>query len=77
MNRRIFLTSVSLALLLVSTQSFAQWVPPRSYWKPFNGMWAVPMLYGSFSGNVNPTDASYVVNPGVNFDAEVLQAGYY
>ncbi len=37
MNRRIFLMILSLALLLVSTQSFAQWVPPRSYWKPYNG----------------------------------------
>ncbi len=76
MNRRSLVMISILALLALSTRSFAQ-VPPRSYWKPFNGMWSVPLLFQSISGNVNPTDPAHVVNPGVDFDANILQAGYY
>ena len=74
MNRLILLMTSTLALLALSTPSFAQ---PRSYWKPYNGMWSVPLRYQSLSGNVNPADPANVVNPGVDFDADILQAGFY
>ena len=76
MNRLILLMTSTLALLALSTPSFAQ-VPPRSYLKPYNGVWSAPVLYQSLSGNVNPADPANVVNPGVNFDADIAQAGVY
>ena len=77
MNCRIFPMILGLALLSASTPSFAQWLPPRSYWKPYNGVWAVPALFTSMSGNVNPADPAFVINPGVNFDAEMMEIGFY
>ena len=77
MNRRILAMTLTLAFLALSTPALAQWVPPRSYWKPYNGVWATPILFESLSGNVNPADPAYVVNPGIDFDAEIVQAGYY
>ncbi len=76
MNRLILLMIATLALLALPTPAFAQWLPPRSYWKPYNGMWAVPLLFQSLSGNVNPADPANVVNPGVDVDADILQAGF-
>ena len=76
MNRRILLMILTLAWLALSTQSFAQ-VPPRTYLKPYNGMWSVPLLFQSLNSNVNPTDSAKLLNPGVSFDADILQAGYY
>ena len=67
---------LTLALLALSTPSFGQWVPPRTYLKPYNGMWSVPLLFQSLNSNVNPTDSARIVNSGVSFDAEILQAGY-
>jgi hypothetical protein len=51
-------------------------VPPRFYWKSLAGANAVPMIYQSLSGNVNPVDPAYVVSPGASVDADVLVAGY-
>jgi hypothetical protein len=67
------------ALVALATLSpflaFAQ-VPPRFYWKSLAGANAVPMIYQSLSGNVNPVDPAYVVSPGAEVDADVLVAGY-
>ena len=77
MNRRILLLIFAPVLLALSTPSFAQVVPPRTYLKPYNGVWSVPLWYQSMSGNVNPTDPAFVLSPGFSFDSEILQTGYY
>lgn len=51
-------------------------VPPRFYWKSLSGTNAVPVIYQTMSGNVNPLDPAQIVAPGVNFDANIAIAGY-
>jgi hypothetical protein len=75
---RLALPSIALAVLLPTLAS-AQ-VPPRFYWKSLAGANAVPMIYQSLSGNVNPIDPAYVLstnaNANANIEADVLVAGY-
>jgi hypothetical protein len=51
-------------------------MPARFYWKSLSGASAVPIIFESMSGNTNPFDPSYTVQPGANFDASLALAGY-
>lgn len=51
-------------------------VPARFYLKGLSDANAVPVIFNSISGNVNPFDPSYVVNANANFDATMVLAGY-
>jgi len=73
-SRRLGTALVVLAALC-PLLAFAQ-VPPRFYWKSLVGANAVPMIYQSISGNVNPIDPALVLSPGAEVDADVLVAGY-
>ena len=59
-SRRLVLAATVLGLLLFPVLTSAQ-VPPRFYWKNLKGGQAVPLIYQSLSGNVNPFDPAYVV----------------
>ena len=50
--------------------------PPRTYWKYLAGGDALPLLYESISGNVNPFDPSHQVYANATFDATIEMAGY-
>ena len=66
---------LALALVVLPTLASAQ-VPPRFYWKTLSGGNGVPLIFQSLSGNANPLDPAYVVTADVEFDAEILLAGY-
>jgi Putative MetA-pathway of phenol degradation len=75
-------TSLSLivaALLAMGAlwpqQALAQ-DPPRTYWKYLSGSSALPLLYESISGNVNPFDPTHQVQANSTFDATIELAGY-
>jgi Putative MetA-pathway of phenol degradation len=50
--------------------------PPRTYWKYLVGGDALPLLYESISGNVNPFDPTHQVYANATFDATIEMAGY-
>jgi len=70
---------VVLMLLAVGAlsplQALSQ-VPPRFYWKTLSGANAVPAIFTSLSGNVNPFDPALVVTPGAEFEGTLVTAGY-
>ena len=66
----------AIALALACPMLAQAQVPPRFYLKSLAGANAVPLIYQSLSGNVNPLDPAYVVAPQASIDAEVLIAGY-
>ena len=51
-------------------------VPARSYWKTLSGANAVPLIFESMSGNTNPFDPSFTVNPESNVGATMAIVGY-
>ena len=60
---------------LFPQQAMAQ-DPPRTYWKYLSGGNALPLVYESISGNVNPFDPSHQVYANATFDATIEMAGY-
>jgi len=60
---------------LFPQQALAQ-DPPRTYWKYLSGSDALPLLYESISGNVNPFDPTHQVQANSTFDATIELAGY-
>jgi hypothetical protein len=66
---------VAAAIMFSSIAANAQ-VPPRFYWKTLQGTNAVPVIAMSVSGNVNPLDPSYHLDPTASLSAEVAIAGY-
>jgi hypothetical protein len=51
-------------------------VPGRFYWKTLSGGDAVPLIYESVSGNMNPFNPALFVTPDSNVDATIALAGY-
>jgi len=51
-------------------------VPARFYWKTLSGANAVPLIYESISGNINPFDSALTVTPGATFDATLALTGF-
>ena len=60
---------------LFPQQAMAQ-DPPRTYWKYLAGGDALPLVYESISGNVNPFDPTHQVYANATFDATIEMAGY-
>jgi hypothetical protein len=50
-------------------------IPARFYWKSLAGGNAVPVIYQSLSGNVNPLDPAYVVSDA-SVEASMAVVGY-
>lgn len=71
----LHLALMPLAFAVTSATSSAQ-VPPRFYWKTLAGSNGVPVIFQSLSGNANPLDPAHTVSANVEFDAEVVVAGY-
>jgi hypothetical protein len=76
LSRSRHLASAIFGLTLLAPLFAAAQVPPRFYWKSLAGANAVPMIYQSLSGNVNPIDPAYVVSANASVEADVLVAGY-
>jgi hypothetical protein len=70
------LAATILALTILGPMFALAQVPPRFYWQSLAGANAVPVIYQSLSGNVNPMDPAYVVSPGASVDADVAIVGY-
>ena len=66
---------VAVATMFGSMAANAQ-VPPRFYWKPLQGMNAVPVIAMSVDGNINPLDPSLKFDPSASLSADIAIAGY-
>jgi hypothetical protein len=73
--RRWILAAALAAGALCPQAALAQ-DPPRTYWKYLSGGTALPILFESISGNVNPFDPSHQVQANATFDATIEIAGY-
>jgi hypothetical protein len=73
--RILILTTVVVSVVFPSSL-FAQGDGPRFYWKSLAGMYAVPVIGSSMSGNANPVDPSQMVLPGSNFEASMAMPGF-
>ncbi len=67
---------VAVVLGMFGSMAANAQVPPRFYWKTLQGMNAVPVIAMSVSGNSNPLDPSYFLDPSASVSAEVAIAGY-
>jgi hypothetical protein len=73
--RILILTTVAISVVLPASL-FAQGDGPRFYWKTLAGMYAVPVIGSSMSGNANPLDPSHQVVPNTNFNATMAMPGF-
>ena len=73
--RILILTTVAISVVLPASL-FAQGDGPRFYWKTLAGMYAVPVIGSSMSGNANPLDPSHQFVPGSNFEATMAMPGF-
>lgn len=72
---RLRLATLVVFMLIFPTLAIGG-VPPRFYWKNLSGTNAVPVIYQTMSGNINPLDPAQVVTPDVNFSANIAIAGF-
>ena len=72
---RLRLATLVVFMLIFPTLAIGG-VPPRFYWKNLSGTNAVPVIYQTMSGNINPLDPAQVVAPDVNFSADITIAGF-
>ena len=72
---RPWIMVVAVATMFGSMAANAQ-VPPRFYWKPLQGMNAVPVIAMSVDGNINPLDPSLKFDPSASLSADIAIAGY-
>lgn len=54
----------------------AQGDGPRFYWKTLAGMYAIPVIGSSMSGNANPLDPSHQIVPDADFQATMAMPGF-
>jgi Putative MetA-pathway of phenol degradation len=73
--RILILTTVAISVVLPASL-FAQGDGPRFYWKSLAGMYAVPVIGSSMSGNSNPLDPSHQVVPESDFNATMAMPGF-
>ena len=73
--RILILTTVAIGVVLPASL-FAQGDGPRFYWKTLVGMYAVPVIGSSMSGNANPLDPSHQVVPESDFNATMVMPGF-
>ncbi len=71
------LATLAVLILILPTLAISG-VPPRFYWKTLSGTNAVPVIYQTMGGNVNPLDPAQLVDPdvNVNFNADITIAGF-
>ena len=68
--------TILATLMLVFPALAMGGVPPRFYWKNLSGTNAVPVIYQTMDGNVNPLDPAQVHTPDVSFSADITVAGF-
>ena len=70
--------TVVAALAIICPMFALAQIPPRFYWQSLSGANAVPVIFQSLSGNVNPVDPADFLAPNVDskVDANVVIAGY-
>jgi len=71
----VILTAVTIIAVLPASLR-AQGDGPRFYWKTLVGMYAVPVIGSSMSGNANPLDPSHQVVPESDFNATMVMPGF-
>lgn len=75
--KKILLRSLVITVFLVFCQTLASaQTPPRFYWKSLAGANAVPVIYQSISGNVNPLDPAFLVTSDADIDADLVTVGF-
>ena len=72
---RVRLATLAVLMLIFPTLAFSG-VPPRFYWKSLSGTNAVPVIYQTLSGNVNPLDPAQIAIPNTTFDANLTITGF-
>jgi hypothetical protein len=75
-SRIVAIASVLLAAAALWPAPATAQVPARFYWKSLSDGNAVPVIFNSISGNVNPFDPALTVAPGANVDASLALVGY-
>lgn len=73
--RILILTAVTVSVVIPASLH-AQGDGPRFYWKTLAGMYAVPVIGSSMSGNANPLDPSHQVVPESDFNATMVMPGF-
>ncbi len=78
MNRylRILIITAVTVSIVIPASLHAQGDGPRFYWKTLAGMYAVPIIGSSMSGNANPLDPSHQVIPESDFNATMVMPGF-
>ena len=78
MNRylRILIITAVTVSIVIPASLHAQGDGPRFYWKTLAGMYAVPVIGSSMSGNANPLDPSHQVMPESDFNATMVMPGF-
>lgn len=78
MNRylRILIITAVTVSIVIPASLHAQGDGPRFYWKTLAGMYAVPVIGSSMSGNANPLDPSHQVIPESDFNATMVMPGF-
>ena len=66
----------ALVVVLGAPAAFAQGDGPRMHWKELlTDTTLISLTHMSASGNTNPLDPSLTIQPGADFDLDVLLAG--
>lgn len=73
--RILIITAVTISFVIPASLH-AQGDGPRFYWKTLAGMYAVPVIGSSMSGNANPLDPSHQVVPESDFNATMVMPGF-
>lgn len=73
--RILIITAVTISIVIPASLH-AQGDGPRFYWKTLSGMYAVPVIGSSMSGNANPLDPSHQVVPESDFNATMVMPGF-
>lgn len=73
--RILIITAVTISIVIPASLH-AQGDGPRFYWKTLVGMYAVPVIGSSMSGNANPLDPSHQVVPESDFNATMVMPGF-
>jgi len=71
-----FSIALVIVMLCASISGHAQGDGARFYWKTLAGMYAVPVIGSSMSGNANPLDPSHTVISGSNFESTMAMPGF-
>jgi len=73
---KIVIITVVAVVAVLPASLYAQGDGPRFYWKTLAGMYAVPVIGSSMSGNANPLDPSHQFVPEANFQATMAMPGF-